>query len=368
MALLQFLVGLILLIVGAELLVRGATKLASHWGISPLIVGLTVVAFGTSSPELAISINGVLSGQANITLGNVIGSNIFNVLFILGLSAIIIPLTVSKQLIRFDVPLMIGISLAVLFLSFDQLINRMDGLFLTAGLIVYLGFLIMMSFRNRTDHSSPSTDPQGTLVSPQPSNWLLNSVFVVVGLAMLILGSRWFVDSAVLFAEYLGVSELIIGLTIVAAGTSMPEVVTSVIAAAKGERDIAVGNIVGSNLFNLLAVLGITGLIAPQGIPVSEAVVGFDLPLMIAVAIACLPIFFTGGSIDRWEGALFLGYYGAYTLFLILNATQHDFLPLFNSIMWYFVIPLTLITILIVIVQEFGNSQKSPTPQGPSKS
>ena len=362
MTLLLFIGGLLALILGAEVLVQGASKIAARLGVSPLIIGLTVVAFGTSTPELAISVNGAMTAQANIALGNVIGSNIFNVLFILGLSAIIIPLYVSKQLIRFDVPLMIGLSLGVLVLSLDQMLNRFDGLLLVACLIIYFAVLAVMSLRNRPEENGAEQTPQEEQPSGDTPNWLLNIALIVVGLALLVLGSRWFVNSTVQFASYLGVSELVIGLTIVAAGTSMPEVVTSIIAAIRGERDIAVGNVVGSNIFNILGVLGISAIAAPSGIPVSEALIGFDIPLMIVVAVACLPIFFTGGMINRWEGALFLGYYIAYTLFLVLNATQHDLLPIFNDIMLYFVVPLSVVTILVVLYQEiYGTGKEQNT-------
>lgn len=293
MTILLFACGIIFLIIGAEMLVRGASKAASGLGISPLIVGLTVVAFGTSAPELAVSIGGAISGQADIALGNVVGSNIFNVLFILGLSAIIVPLTVSHQIIRFDVPLMIIVSVTVFILSIDQVINRFDGLLLAAGLIFYVGILVVFSIRAHSDKKESDQQIQTDEHSKDQVNWLLNISLVVIGLVLLVLGSRWFVSGAVSFADYLGVSELIVGLTIVAAGTSMPEVVTSVIAAIRGERDIAVGNAVGSNIFNILGVLGISSIVAPSGISVSESIIGFDIPLMIAVAIACLPIFFT---------------------------------------------------------------------------
>lgn len=193
--------------------------------------------------------------------------------------------------------------------------------------------------------------------SSEKSGCFFNLLLVIGGLGLLVIGSRWFVSSAVSFASYLGISELVIGLTIIAAGTSMPEVVTSIVAAVRGERDIAVGNVVGSNIFNIMGVLGFASVLAPGGIGVSESFVSFDIPLMIAVAIACLPVFFTKGTISRWEGVLFLGYYGAYTLYLILAATDHDTLPIFNNIMLYFVIPITVITILVV-VQELRSKNK----------
>lgn len=361
MTILLFVFGFAFLIIGAEMLVRGASKVASGLGISPLIIGLTVVAFGTSAPELAVSIGGAMFGQADIALGNVVGSNIFNVLFILGVSAIIVPLTVSKQIIRFDVPIMIAVSGAVFLICLDQTITRFDGFLLVAGLILYIIILVIFSLKayatkKEEDQSLPTTEHSKGQV-----NWLLNTFLIVIGLALLVLGSRWFVNAAVSFADYLGVSELIVGLTIVAAGTSMPEVVTSIIAAIRGERDIAVGNVVGSNIFNILGVLGISSVLAPSGIYVSEAIMAFDIPIMIAVAIACLPIFFTRGTISRWEGFLFLGYYIAYTVYLIFNATQHELLPLYNSAMLYFIVPITAITILLIVFQEFKGKRKELT-------
>jgi len=352
MAVLSFISGLALLILGAEVLVRGASKIAAGLGISPLIIGLTVVAFGTSSPELAVSIKAAVSNQADIALGNVVGSNIFNVLFILGISALIVPLRVSQQLIRLDVPLMIGVSALTFILAFDLNISRIDGILLILSLVGYVGFLIYQSLGNsEKDPDSDLTDA-GKDEHSEKSGWLFNLMLVVGGLGLLVIGSRWFVNSAVSFANYLGISELVIGLTIIAAGTSMPEVVTSIIAAIRGERDIAIGNVVGSNIFNIMGVLGFASVLAPAGIGVSEAFVSFDIPLMIAVAIACLPIFFTKGTISKWEGALFLSYYIVYTLYLILAGTDHETLPVVNNIMLYFVIPLTVLTILVIAIQE----------------
>ncbi|MDZ7720200.1 MAG: calcium/sodium antiporter [Balneolaceae bacterium] len=348
MTILLFILGLAFLIIGAEILVRGASKIASGLGISPLIIGLTVVAFGTSSPELAVSIKSTITGQADIALGNVLGSNMFNILFILGLSSIITPLFVSKQLIRFDVPIMIFLSIGVLLISLDQLISGFDGWMLVIGLVAYIGILTYFSLRDKSQ-----TENKQSETTPEKVKWVLNSTYVAVGLILLIFGSRWLVNSAVTFAENLGISELIIGLTIVAAGTSMPEVVTSIIAAIRGERDIAVGNVVGSNIFNILGVLGISSVLAPAGIFVSEVAIGLEIPLLIAVSVACLPIFFTGGTINRWEGALFLGYYIAYTTYLILNATQHELLSAFSTILFYFVVPITIITIAVIFFQEF---------------
>jgi cation:H+ antiporter len=345
------------LIIGAEALVRGASSIATMLGISPLVIGLTVVAFGTSSPELAVSIKSALSGQANIAMGNVVGSNIFNVLFILGISALIVPLVVSQQLVRLDVPLMVTLSVVVLVLSLDKTLSRVDGMILVTGLVTYVWYLIHQSQRETIAVKEEYAKEFGTERHVR-GNWPKNVGLVIGGLVLLVLGSRWLVDSAVLFAQYLGVSELVIGLTIVAAGTSLPEVVTSVIAAVRGERDIAVGNVVGSNIFNIMGVLGCASIVAPTGIEVAPAVSRFDIPVMIIVAFACLPIFYTGGSISRKEGALFLGYYASYTLYLVLAASHHDALPRYSAVMLYFVTPLTMVTLIIVALREM-RSRKS---------
>ncbi len=351
LTLILFIIGLVILIAGAELLVRGASRLAVGFGISPLIVGLTVVAFGTSAPELAVSLGSALSGQADIALGNVVGSNIFNVLFILGLSALIGTLVVAQQLIRLDVPLMIGVSFLPLLLGLDGKIGRLDGILLFAGILAYILFAVRQSRKETASIQAEYSAEFGANVRLEGSQLVRNIGFVVIGLALLVLGARWLVDGAVSIARALGLSELIIGLTIVAAGTSLPEVATSVIASLRGERDIAVGNVVGSNLFNILAVLGLTAAVAPAGVNVSGAALRFDIPFMIAVALACLPIFFTGYRIARWEGALFLAYYAAYTLYLILDATGHDALPAFSTVLLEFAAPLTGITLVLLAVR-----------------
>jgi cation:H+ antiporter len=337
--------GLVLLVLGAEILVRGASNLATAFGIPSLIVGLTVVAFGTSSPELAVSIQSAYAGQADIALGNVVGSNIFNILLILGISALITPLAVSRQLVRLDVPIMIVVSLLVVPMGWDGRVGRFDGIVLTALLLAYIGLLIHLG---RKEGNLSESAPEADLEFNPPRHWSLNVVFILIGLAMLVMGSKWLVDGAVAIARGLGVSELVVGLTIIAGGTSLPEVATSVIASLRGERDIAVGNVVGSCIFNILAVLGVSSIVAPLGIRVAAEALTFDVPLMIAVSIACLPVFFSGSCIDRWEGGIFLGYYVAYTAFLIMNATGHAALPYFTTGMVGFVIPLTVLTLAVV--------------------
>jgi cation:H+ antiporter len=352
LTLVLFAVGLGLLIVGAEVLVRGASRLAAGVGVSPLVIGLTVVAFGTSSPEMAVSVSSALAGKADIAVGNVVGSNIFNVLFILGASALIAPLIVSRQLIRLDVPIMIGVSLLAILFGADGVISRLEGVILFAGIITYTVFLIVQS---RRENKAQATDEFEKEYGEKPksgSSVLLNIVFIVVGLVLLVIGSRWLVDGAVAIARAIGVDDVVIGLTIVAAGTSLPEVAASIIASIKGERDIAVGNVVGSNIFNILAVMGLSSIVAPTGLPVPASIQNFDMPVMIAVALACLPIFFTGMEIKRWEGAVFLLYYVAYTVYLVFNATGHSALPVFSSIMLLFVVPITVLTLLITVFRD----------------
>lgn len=331
------------------MLVRGASQMAARLGMTSLVIGLTVVAFGTSAPELAISLQSGFEGKDALLLGNVIGSNIFNTLFILGLSAIIVPLFVSKNLVKLDVPLMIVMSIVLYVFAFDGAVDRIEGIILFSVLIGYIFYLIYDSrSKNRIKKSQNNTSE-----APAPSHhgfW--DIVFVIVGLLFLIIGARWLVDSAVIFAESIGVSSLVIGLTIVAFGTSLPEVATSVMASLKGERDLAVGNIVGSNLFNIMCIMGLSAIILPHDITVPTAVLGFDLPIMIATAVICLPIFFTGNIISRWEGILFVGYYIAFTVYLILTATDHHLLPLFTMAMEWFVIPMTVFTGFVAMVKE----------------
>jgi cation:H+ antiporter len=326
--------------------VRGASRLAAAIGISPLVIGLTVVAFGTSSPEMAVSVMSAYEGQADLAVGNVVGSNIFNVLFILGLSAAIAPLLVSRQLIRLDVPIMIGVSVLLLLLVLDGNINRLDGAIFFAGIIAYTAFQIFQARREKKEAESEEAIEKPTT----PLQWLINIGLVLGGLVLLVIGSNWLVDGAIFIAQSLGVSELVIGLTIVAAGTSLPEVATSVIASIRGQRDIAVGNVVGSNIFNILAVLGLSGLVSPQTINVAASALTFDIPVMIAVALACLPIFFTGRVIARWEGFVFLAYYVIYTVYLILAATQNAALTTLNAALIWFVLPITAITLVVMTV------------------
>lgn len=345
-----FFAGLLSLVVGAELLVRGASRLALSLGISPLVVGLTIVAFGTSAPEIAVSVAAALEGRTDIAIGNVVGSNIFNVLFVLGLSALITPLVVNAQIIRQEVPIMIGASLLLLAFGLDGRISRFDALILFALLLVYTVFLVVQSRRETRatqDEYESEMEPQ----SQWDAHWSIQLGLIGVGLVFLVLGSNWLVEAATHFAKSMGVSDLVIALTIVSAGTSMPEMATSVMAALRKQRDIAVGNVIGSSTFNILGCLGLSGMASADGLGMAPALMAFDIWVMLAVALACLPVFMTGREIARWEGAVFLGYYIAYTTYLILATQSHAALATFSSTMMSFVVPLTIITLVVVVIK-----------------
>jgi cation:H+ antiporter len=355
-----FVVGVGLLIGGAELLVRGSSRLATAMGISQLTVGLTVVAFGTGSPELAVTLRSSLTGQGDLALGNVIGSNISNVLLVLGISAVLGPVAVSRQMVRESVPIMILVSAALFGLSADGDLSRNDGLILIAAGVGYIIFSLLRS-QGRTDEKNDASD-RGRRVMAR------SSAMALLGLVILVIGANFVVKAGVAAAHYLGIDELVIGLTIVAVGTSLPEIATSVMAAMRGERDIAVGNAVGSNIFNILFVLGVAAVVS--GVDVPEAVYRFDLPVMTVVAVACLPVFFTGFAIARWEGLMFLAYFACYTTYLILKATDHTALAPFSGVMLIFVFPLTLATLAVFTFQAIRDRRsgaKADEDAGPEK-
>lgn len=354
---LLFVAGIVLLIWGADLLVRGAAHLAALAGISPLVIGLTVVAMGTSAPELAVSLRAALVGQADLTLGNVIGSNIANILLILGLAAVTAPLLVSARILQRELPVMIAVSLLLWLLAADGSISRFDGTVLLILLIAFIGAMIVTG---RHQPAERAATPR-----PGAGRWSVfqNLGLVLGGLILLIAGAQWLVDGAVSFARALGVSELIIGLTVVAVGTSLPEIATSILASLRGEREIAVGNVVGSNILNILGVLGLTGVLAPEPIVVPAGALAFDLPVLVVCAIVCLPILFNGRMIARWEGALFLGYYAAYTIYLILASTQDSNIRIFTAAMGLFVIPLTLVTLLVITARSFWRNRQVSAKQ-----
>ena len=383
-------VGFVLLVAGGESLVRGAGRLAVTLGISPLVVGLTVVAFATSTPELAVSVDAALSGHPGLAVGNVVGSNIANVLLILGLTALIAPLLAKSRIVRVDIPIMVGFSVLLLVVALDGVISSLDGLLLFAGVVAYVVATVIISRRRTADPTSTAQDepteehaegatgeqsaagagtPESAAGAGTPESAvgavdvdpaedgashsvLKSSAMVALGVLMLVVGARLLVTAASDLAAAWGMSDLVIGLTVVAIGTSLPELATSLVAAFRGERDLAVGNIVGSNMFNIGAVLGITSLITP--IEVAAGAIRFDLPIMVAVALALLPIAFTGMAIKRWEGLLFAGFYAAYIAYVVLQASDHDALEPFSTAMLWFVIPFTAVWLIVLATYELG--------------
>lgn len=310
MLLLVLFIGLILLYLGAEGLVLGATSLALRVGITPLVAGLTVVAFGTSAPEMVVSVKATLDGQGGIALGNVVGSNIFNIAAIVGLSALIRPLTVKAKLIAVDSPLMIGVSFLCLFVFANGKLGRTEAAFLSLGIIAYTMINLVMARRAiNTEVAGEFADG----ISGVTNSVWMDIVYILGGLVLLVVGAHFLVDSAIHLARLWGASEAIIGLTIVAAGTSLPELATSVVAAIRKQADIAVGNVVGSNIFNILAILGVSGLIRPFEM---GGVAYADIYWMLAVAAILLVIMFTHRTISRREGVLLLLIYGGYLFWL----------------------------------------------------
>ncbi len=350
-------VGIGLLAVGGELLVRGAARLAAIAGISPLVIGLTVVALGTSAPEMAVTLQASVRGQTDLAVGNVVGSNICNVLLILGLSALAAPLVVSVRLVWWDVPLMVLASLLVLVFGRDGTIGRWDGGCLFLGLLCYVAWAVIQGRRESRKVQQEFEQQFGTKAKSWKSVGI-QAVLIVVGLVLLTVGSNWLVGGAVTIARLLGVGELVIGLTILAVGTSLPELAASVVASIRGERDIAAGNIVGSNLFNILGVLGLSALIAPHGIAVSPVALQFDIPVMIAVAVACLPLFAVGHRINRLGGGILFAYYWAYTGYLVLDAWSERLTRSFGQVMLWFVIPLTAIGLTVSVVRSLRKRQE----------
>jgi cation:H+ antiporter len=333
-----FVGGVFLLLGGAEALVRGASGLARSLGVPPLLVGLTIVAYGTSAPELAVSVRSSLAGQGDIAVGNVVGSNIMNLLLILGGSALVAPLALSRTIVRMDAPVMAALSVLVWVMARDGRIGRAEGTLLVVLSVAYSAWALRRG----------GDDPQPDVVPRDMRRRLTDAGLALLGFAMLVLGARWVVVAAVGFATAMGVSELVIGLTIVAIGTSLPEAATSLMAAARGQRDIAVGNVVGSNVFNLAAVLGSAAAVAPRGVAVAPEALRVDIPVMVAVSVACLPLFALRHRLTRWEGALFLAYYAAYALYLVLSSSRHAALDLFSEAMILFVLPISAALLALV--------------------
>ncbi len=355
-----FVLGFGFLIFGAELLVRRASRLATAVGISPLVIGVTIVAYGTSAPEAAVSIRAVWADppEPGISIGNVVGSNIANILLVLGVSAVMLPLAVSRTVLRRAVPQVIAVSLVVLLMALDGVIGRIEGACLFAGSLIYtIGAVYRGRQAGPTMEEEVEAHGAGPVKVPVVIQYVGDIALIIVGLALMVQGAEWLVNGATAIARSLGVSELVIGLSIVAIGTSLPEVATSVIATIRGKRDIAVGNIVGSNVFNLLLVLGLCSALSPIGIPISNSAIRFDLPIMVGVALLCWPIFYTGHVISRVEGGMLLAFYAAYLLFRFLEDSSNSQTSRFSLLMLYFVIPLAVILLAIGVVRQWRQNR-----------
>jgi cation:H+ antiporter len=335
--LLQLAVGLALLTLGAGALVRGSASLARRAGVSPLVIGVTLVAFLTSAPEISVSVLGAASGQDDIAAANVVGSNIFNVLFVIGVCALLRPLTVAQQLVLREIPIMIGASVLLWLFAANGNLSAVEGAVFLASLALFTYDTVRSSRREAAEIRIEYDEGV-----PALSSSLASDVGrIAAGLAMLVFGGDWLVGVAVAIAAAAGVDETTIGLTIVAAGTSLPEVATSIAATLRGERDIAVGNVVGSSIFNLLGIAGLAAVVSPGGLALPAGLVAFDLPLMVAVAVACLPIVAGDHHISRSVGLLFLAVYTAYVSYLVLAARSHAALEPFSAVMLEFAAPLT---------------------------
>ena len=372
----RIVLGLVLLVAGGELLVRGASGLATRIGMSSLVVGLTVVAFATSAPELAVTLGAVMGGEPGLAVGNVVGSSIANVLMILGSSAIILPLLVKVQLVRIDIPFMAALSILFLLLAIDGGFSRVDGLILLVLLVLYIAVAIILSRRDghvddlrgpgasiatasagRVGQTARTTgDTMTEAVEDVEARGSIGRdvVLVLIGVALLVVGANILVKGATGIATAFGVSDLIVGLTVVAIGTSLPELATSIVAVRRGQRDLAVGNVVGSNIFNIGAVAGLAAMISPTGLPVPESALALDIPLMIAASVVLLPLAFTGSVIARWEGGLLVALYVSYLLYTVLAAAERPILQGFTTVMLWFITPLVVLTVISTVVHEIS--------------
>ncbi len=311
--------GLVLLVGGAEVLVRAGTGLASWLGIRPMMVGLTVVSLGTSVPELAIGIDAARSGSPGLAVGNIVGTNLVNLLLILGLSAVLLPIALDRATLRFDLPAMTVAAVVLYLLSFDGSLTRPDGFILLLGVVIYTAGLVRVSRRETSDPAEGATAVAAAAAGRHRP--LRQVVLLLVAIVVVVIGAELLVDGAVSSARTLGVSDAIIGLTIVAIGTSAPELVTTVVSTVRGERDLAIGNLIGSSIYNVGAVLGLTVLVAPHGVPVPDEVLAADLVLVVVATAAAVPVFLTGHRISRVEGGLFVSGYVGYLAWLLLTRT-----------------------------------------------
>lgn len=318
------LAGLVVLVAGAEMLVRGGSALAGRFRISPAVIGLTVIALGTSAPELAVGIDASLKGTGALAVGNIAGTNTVNILLILGLSALMKPLSLQRHTLKLDLPAMLVAAIALFVLALDGVLNLTDGIILIALGAGYSMLLLRAALRERAAakaETEQAPDPGGDATKSLLSGPLRDAAFLIGGIAIVVMGADWLVTGGISVAEIWGVSDAFIGLTIVAIGTSAPELVTTVVSTLRGKREIAIGNLMGSSTYNIAFILGITCLVPADGVPVPDEVFLIDIPVMIAAVLACLPVFLIGRYVSRWEGGVFVAAYAVYLAYLLIART-----------------------------------------------
>ena len=316
-----FLGGLVIIVSGSEMLLRGASRVAAMLNISPIIIGLTIVSVGTSTPELAVGITAAIEGKGPLAVGNIAGTNIVNILLILGLSALIRPLPIRLQSIRLDVPFMIFSALLLIWMSLDDRLSRVEGVWLLGAAVIYTLALMRVSKREGAAMQREFSEEFGGKALRAGHGWRKapwNSLMLLAGIAITVLGAELLVVGAVDIAKAYGVSDAFIGLTIVAIGTSAPELATTLLATIKNDRDVAIGNLIGSSIYNILVILGLTIMVSPRPVNVSESILRYDLPLAAAVALACLPIFRSQNQVSRLEGGIFVTAYAVYLALLVM--------------------------------------------------
>ncbi len=312
--------GLAALITGAELLVRGGSRLAARLGIPPIVVGVTVVSLGTSTPELAIGVQSALQDDGTLALGNIAGTNTVNLLLILGLSALIRPLAMKTETLRFDLPVMSAAAALLLVMAWDGVLSRTEGVIMIIGAVLYAGWIVVWTRRESQAVKDEYDHELGVPAGQRTRRAVaVNVTLLVAGIVVIVLGADLLVDGAVQIAQTFGVSDAVIGLTIVAVGTSAPELVTTMVSTVKDDRDIAIGNILGSSVYNILLILGVTAVVAPVGAIVEPDLARIDIPVMVAATVVCIPVFITGRRVSRLEGGAFVTAYLAYLTSLVLT-------------------------------------------------
>jgi cation:H+ antiporter len=321
-AIIWIVLGLVALIAGAELIVRGGTRVAARLRIPPIIIGLTIVSVGTSVPELAVGIEAANRGNGSLAVGNIAGTNVVNLLLILGTSALLRPLALTMQTLRIDLPVMGVVAIGFLAMCWNGQLSRLEGGVMVAAGIVYTLLIIYLARRESSDAKEEFAAEFGAKPSVHPAAMLMLSVAMLgVGIAIVVVGSDWLVDGAATLARGWGVSEALIGLTIVAIGTSSPELATTIIGTLRNDRDVAVGNLLGSSIYNILAIMGITCLVPATGVAIERDLVHIDIPFMVGATLACIPVFLSGRRVTRIEGGVFVAAYVAYLVYLVTVRT-----------------------------------------------